>query len=207
MTNIEARSIVVKQAQQTEIFTISYNALEAIAAIGLGMASRSTSLATFGLDSLIEIGAGLILVWRLNAEQRSADAARIEFVERRAAKLVGWSLLGLAVYVAIQSVSELITQAKPDPSIWGIVLAVASLILMPFLGRRKLQLADKISSKALHADAYETIACAYLSFTLLLGLTANYLFGWWWADAIAALAMLYFIVREAREALSGEHAE
>jgi divalent metal cation (Fe/Co/Zn/Cd) transporter len=205
--NVEARSTYIQQALHVEIFTISYNALEAIAAIGLGMASRSTSLETFGLDSLIEIAAGLILLWRLKAEQRSADAERIELVERRAAKLVGWSLLALAVYVAVQSVSELIAQAKPDPSLWGIVLAVASLILMPLLGRRKLQLADKISSKALHADAYETIACAYLSFTLFLGLAANYLFGWWWADAIAALAMLYFIVREAREALSGEHDE
>jgi divalent metal cation (Fe/Co/Zn/Cd) transporter len=207
MSGVELRPRFVRQALLIEIFTISYNAFEAIAALWIGLASGSASLETFGLDSLIEIGAGLILVWRLNAEQRSADEERVELVERRATRLVGWSLLALAVYVALQSISELVTQAKPEPSLLGILLAVASLILMPLLGRRKLQLADKISSRALHADAFETIACAYLSFTLLLGLAANYFFGWWWADPLAALVMIYFIGREAREAFSAEEAE
>lgn len=207
MNAIEPRAHFVRQAIQTELFTISYNAIEAIAALTIGVISRSVSLETFGLDSLIEIGAGLVVFRRLKAEQQTADEERVELIERRAAKLVGWSLLALAVYVGIQSIGELITQAKPEPSLLGILLAVASLILMPLLGRRKLELADKISSRALHADAYETIACAYLSFTLLLGLAANYVLGWWWADAAASLVMLFFIVREAREALSGEHDE
>lgn len=97
-----------------------------------------------------------------------------------------------------------IIRDQPEASIWGIALAMALLIVMPVLAKLKLRYAERIDSRALHADAFETIACAYLSFTLLLGLGANYLFGWWWADALAALAMLYFIVREAREALAGE---
>jgi divalent metal cation (Fe/Co/Zn/Cd) transporter len=126
-------------------------------------------------------------------------------MEQRAARFVGITLLALAAYILIQSLFTLTTRAQPEASLWGIALAIASLILMPLLAKLKLQVAEKISSRALRADAFETVACAYLSFTLLLGLGANYLFGWWWADPIAALAMLYFIVREAREALSGEH--
>ncbi len=87
---------------------------------------------------------------------------------------------------------------------WGIALAIASLVIMPLVARLKLIYAERIQSRALRADAFETIVCAYLSLTLLLGLAANYILGWWWADPLAALAMLYFIVREAREALEGE---
>jgi divalent metal cation (Fe/Co/Zn/Cd) transporter len=204
MNSADVRTQYVRQAIGLEVFTIGYMIFEAIAALWIGLASRSTSLETFGLDSLIELISGSILLWRLNVEQRDHDPDRIEAVEQRASKIVGWSLIALAIYVAFQSASELIAQAKPEPNIWGILLAIASLVLMPILARFKLRAADRINSRALHADAFETIACAYLSFALLLGLAANYFFGWWWADAFAALVMLYFIVREAREALSGE---
>ena len=207
MSSVEIRSHYVRQAIGLELFTIAYMLFEAIAALWIGLASRSTSLETFGLDSLIELVSGGVLLWRLKAERHKHDPESIEVIERRAAKFVGWSLLVLAVYVGLQSLGELITQAKPEPNMWGIALAIASLIVMPVLARLKLQAADRINSRALHADAIESVACAYLSFTLLLGLAANYLLGWWWADAVAAWIMIYFIVREAREALSGEHDE
>ncbi len=179
--------------------------LEALGALLIGFLTRSASLETFGLDSVIELASGLVLLWRLNAEWKGTDAESVERVEHRAARFAGASLLLLALYVVLQSLYTLLTRAESEPSLWGIGLAVLSLAIMPVLGRLKLRAADRISSRALHADAFETIACAYLSLTLLLGLTADYLFRWWWADPLAALVMVYFIVREAREALAAEH--
>ncbi len=199
-----ARARNVRAAFALELFTLGYMVFEAAAALGIGLATRSISLETFGLDSLIEIASALVLIWRLNAERNGGQSERIELVERRAAQFVGWTLLLLAVYVLFQSLYSLIVREQPEASGWGLALALASLIVMPLLARLKLRYAERISSQALRADAVESLACAYLSLTLLLGLGANYLFGWWWADPVAALAMLYFIVREAREALSGE---
>lgn len=199
-----ARTHAVRAAFGLELFTVGYMLFEAAAALGIGLATRSISLETFGLDSLIEIASALVLIWRLNAERNHGENERIELVERRAAQFVGWTLLLLAAYVLFQSLYSLYVHAQPEASGWGLALALASLILMPILARLKLRYADRIGSQALRADAIESLACAYLSLTLLIGLGANYLFGWWWADPVAALAMLYFIVREAREALAGE---
>jgi divalent metal cation (Fe/Co/Zn/Cd) transporter len=200
----ESRLLEVSAAFSLELFTVAYMVFEASAALGIGFVTRSVSLQTFGLDSLIEIASALVLLWRLNVERRGGDSARVESMEHRAERFVGWSLLALAAYVLIQSIYSVIGREQPESSIWGIALAAASLVVMPLLAKLKLRYADRIGSRALHADAFETLACAYLSFTLLLGLGANYLLGWWWADSLAALAMLYFIVREAREALAGE---
>jgi divalent metal cation (Fe/Co/Zn/Cd) transporter len=202
---LATRARDVNRAFQLELATIAYMIFEAVAALSIGVATRSISLQAFGLDSLIEIASAAVLLWRLNAERRGADGERIEAMEHRAARFVGITLLALAAYIVLDSVYSLAAREQPEASVWGIALAILSLTLMPLLAKLKLQVAEKIASRALRADAVETIACAYLSFTLLLGLGANYLFGWWWADSLAALAMLYFIVREAREALSGEH--
>ena len=202
--NLTARARDLQTALSLEIFNVGYNIVEGILALALGIAAASLSLEAFGLDSIIEVTAGVILIWRLQVERRGGDEEQIERVEHRAEKFVGITLLALAAYVVFQSVYSLWTQQAPDTSIWGIALAIASLLIMPLIARWKLQLAERLESRALRADAFETIACAYLSGTLLLGLAANYFFGWWWADPIAALVMVYFIVREAREALAGE---
>jgi divalent metal cation (Fe/Co/Zn/Cd) transporter len=199
-----ARTRDVRTAFVLELFTLGYMIFEAAAALGIGLATRSISLETFGLDSLIEIASALVLIWRLQTERSGSAVERIEFVERRAARFVGWTLLALAAYVLFQSLYSLSIREQPGTSGWGIALALASLIVMPLLANLKLRAAERIGSRALHADAYETIACAFLAFTLLLGLTANYFLGWSWADSVAALLMLYFIVREAREALGGK---
>ncbi len=204
MNTITTRARDLRGALSLEIFTIAYMIFEAVAALGIGFATRSVSLETFGVDSLIEIASALALLWRLRAEQRGEDDARVEQIEWRAARFVGVSLLALAAYVLVQSIIGLSTRAQPETNVWGILLAVSSLIVMPLLARLKLRAADRIGSRALHADAYETVACAYLSLTLLVGLAANYFFGWWWADSVAALIMIPIIVKEGLEALRGE---
>ena len=205
VTQLRARHL--QQAIWLEWFTIAYMIFEAVAAIGLGVAAASASLEAFGFDSLIELMSASILLWRLLSEQRNADEERVEQIEQRAARLAGISLMVLAVYIVVESLYSLIASTKPAPTTWGLALAMLSLLVMPALAKLKLQVADKISSRALHADAIESVACAYLSFTLLLGLGANFLFGWWWADSLAALVMVYFIAREAKEALTPEHDE
>ncbi len=203
--NRTTRARDVQTTLGLEIFNVSYNIVEGILALTLGIAAASLSLEAFGLDSIIEVTASAILIWRLQVERRGGDAEHIERVEQRAEKFVGITLLALAAYVSLLAAYTLFTRQAPGTSVWGIGLAIASLIVMPMLARWKLRLADRIESRALRADAFETIACAYLSGTLLIGLAANYFFGWWWADPIAALVMVYFIVREAREALTGDH--
>lgn len=205
--NLTLRARDIQTALGLEIFNVGYNIVEGVLALGLGIAAASLSLEAFGLDSIIEVTAGVILIWRLNVERRGGDQEQIERVEQRAEKFVGYTLVALAVYVVVQAGITLWTRQAPEASLFGIVLAVASLVIMPLLAWWKLRLAGRIPSRALRADAFETIACAYLSGALLIGLGANYFLGWWWADPLAALVMVFFIVREAREALTGEHDE
>jgi len=114
---------------------------------------------------------------------------------------LGVTFLVLALYVTYESAKKLFLHEHPDESIIGIVLAIVSLIVMPWLAMYKKRIAAEINSRALRADALETLACSYLSLTLLVGLGANALFGWWWADPVAALGMVYFLVREGWEAI------
>jgi divalent metal cation (Fe/Co/Zn/Cd) transporter len=158
----------------------------------------SIALVGFGVDSVIESLSGGALLWRLQHHEN--DDAR----ERRALKLVGWSFLILAAYVAYESIESLIGREAPAVSWIGIVLAALSLIVMPILARAKRRVAARLGSKALEADSRQTALCAYLSAILLGGLAANAVLGWWWADPIAALVMVPIIVREGWQALRGE---
>jgi len=182
--------------------TVGYNALEGIVAIGAGLAAGSVALTGFGIDSVIEVTSGVLLWWRLRAELGSAPLGPT--VERRAARGAGFLLLALGVYIAIDSAKLLLTGSRPESSPVGMVLTVLSLIVMPLLARAKLGVAASLGSRALRADAHETIVCAWLSATTLLGLGLNAVLGWWWADPVAALAMLPLIVREGIEAWRGE---
>jgi divalent metal cation (Fe/Co/Zn/Cd) transporter len=184
-----------------EYLTIAWNVLEGFVAVLSGAVSGSIALVGFGIDSFIETSSGAILLWRLKAEHRGRDAVQ---AERRALKLVGASFMLLAAYVAFDSVKALVEKEAPDRSLVGIVLAVLSLIVMPWLARRKRSAAGDLNSAALHADSRQTSLCAYLSLILLSGLLFNALLGWWWADPVAALAMVPIIVKEGREALRGE---
>jgi divalent metal cation (Fe/Co/Zn/Cd) transporter len=184
--------------------TLAYNVLEAAVAIFSGVRARSVALVGFGLDSVIECAAALSLLWRLSAESRGASRHALESAERRVHRFVGVTFLLLALYVVTQSAWVLLGRNAPGESLVGLFLAGASLIVMPVVSLFKLRAARKIGSGALRAEAKETLACSYLSFTLFLGLLANAVAGWWWADPVAALLMVPWLIREGREGVRGE---
>ena len=184
-----------------ELVTIVWMVIEASVALSVGFATRSVSLQGFGLDSIVELIAGGILLWRLLIEQRGGSTERIEVAERRASWVTAISLFALAVYIVGDSAFAFVTRTQPEASWWGVGLALAAAIIMPLLWQGKLRVAKRIESAALKADAACSVTCAYMSLTLLAGLLLNRLFGWWWADPLAALALVYFLVQEGREAL------
>ena len=200
-----SREALLRRRIVLEGLTVGYNALEGIVAIVAGLAAGSVALTGFGIDSVIEVTSGALLWWRLRAELGSAPLGLT--VERRAARGAGLLLLGLALYIVVESVRDLWTGQHPETSAIGIVLTSLSLIVMPLLARAKLRTAGELDSRALRADAHETIVCAWLSATTLLGLGLNAVLGWWWADPVAALAMLPLIVREGIEAWKGDEGE
>ncbi len=190
-------------AKQLVFVTMVYNLLEAGLALWSGIRAGSIALVGFGLDSVIELAAALVLFRRLHLETAGAEPEMVERSERRVQRFVGATFMVLAVYVTLQSAWTLFLQDAPSESLIGIVLAGFSLVIMPLVSIGKLRAADKLQSKALRAEAKETLACSYLSFTLLLGLAANAWIGWWWADPVAALLMVPWLVKEGLEGIRG----
>jgi len=205
--SIDATSPVYSRARQLrlgiwiEALSFAWMIVEASIAITAGLLARSVSLEGFGFDSIVELVAGGVLLWRLTIEQRGASLASVERAERRAAWITAISLFVLAFYIVADSGFSLLARSHPHVSWWGIGLAIAAAVTMPLLWQGKLRVARRIDSAALKADAVCSVTCAYMSFTLLAGLLLNTLFGLWWADSLAALALVYFIVQEGREAL------
>jgi divalent metal cation (Fe/Co/Zn/Cd) transporter len=187
--------------------TMVYNLAEAGVAIGSGIAAGSIALIGFGLDSVIELCAATLLLWRLRVQARGADAERVERTERTVRRFVGLTFFALALYVLIQSAWTLWQKDAPGESMVGIALAALSLVVMPLVSWGKLKAARVLGSAALRAEAKETLACAYLSFTLLAGLVANAALGWWWADPVAALLMVPWLIKEGVEGVRGEEDE
>jgi len=195
------RASLVRRGRMLEYFTITYNSLEGLIAVVAGLMAGSIALLGFGFDSLIEVTSGAALVWRLHSD---ADESRRERVEAITLRIVGVCFLLLAAYVSYDSIKSLIWREHPRESIPGIVLAIASLIVMPLLVRAKRKVARGINSAALMADSKQTQLCTYLSAILVGGLLLNALLGWWWADPVAALIMVPIIVKEGIEGLRGE---
>lgn len=195
------RTSLVKRGRYLEYFTIGYNSLEGLIAVVAGLVAGSIALVGFGFDSLIEVTSGAALLWRLHAD---VDEERRERVEAISLRIVGVCFVVLGIYVTYDSVKALIRREAPEESLVGIVLAAVSLVVMPLLVRAKRRVARAISSGALMADSKQTELCTYLSAILLAGLLLNALFGWWWADPIAALIMVPIIAKEGVEALRGE---
>lgn len=187
-----------RKALRLEYTLISYNILEGIIAVAAGWRAGSVALIGFGLDSGIEVLAAGILVWRLWHRGSVDEESRRE---RKALQGVGLTFFLLATYILYEAMGTLLRREPPQTSWIGILLAIASLLVMPLLGLSKRKVALRMGSRALAADALETLICAYLSFTLLLGLGLNALRGWWWADPLAALAMVGYIVKEGWEAI------
>lgn len=187
-----------KKGLLLEYFTVAYNTLEAVAAIVFGKIANSIALIGFGLDSIMESLSGIVLIWRLHKHGKISEDEE-EKVERKAMKFVAATFFLLGAYVLYQSLKKLVTREIPDPSLPGIILAVVSIIVMPFLGFQKMKTGKQIKSQALIADAKETFACALMSIALLLGLSLNYALGLWQADAVAGLVIVIFLIREGRE--------
>ena len=187
--------------------TLAYNVAEGCLALYSGWQANSIALIGFGLDSWIEVAAAAMLLWRLRLEFAGVDPETLEAGEHRVLRFVGVTFLLLALYVVGQASWTLWRREAPDESFLGIGLAVASLLIMPLVAWGKLRSASVISSSALRAEAKETLACCYLSLALLLGLAANALGGWWWADPVAGLLMVPWLVREGLEAVRGDACE
>lgn len=195
------REALVRRGLLLNYATIGYNALEAIVSILAGIVAGSVALVGFGLDSVIEVTSAVAARWRLRAD---ADVSRREAAERGSLKIIGLSFLALAAYVAYESVSSLWNHETPDRSIPGIGILALSVIVMPWLSRQKRRVAQELESISLEADATQTSLCAYLSAIALAGVGFNALFGFWWADPLAALVMVPIIAREGVDGMRGE---
>lgn len=200
------RQETVRAGVRVELVSIGWMIAEAAIGIGAGLIAQSVLLSAFGLDSLIELATGGALLWRLLTEAHGASLERVERVENRAAWIVGISLVSLCVYIVATSLLTLLVGVHAKESLVGIALAITALAIMPLLARRKRTLGAKLDSAALRGDAACSITCAYMAGALLVGLILNAALGWWWADSLAALALLWWLIPEAREALEGARA-
>ncbi len=189
----------VRRGVLLEYITIGYTSLEAVVGFIAGWMAGSVALMTFGVDSAIELISAGVLVWRLHND----EPARREFKERQTLTVVGASFIALAAYIAYESVSTLLRHEAPEHTIVGILLVSGAVALMPILARLKRSLGSSIGSASLSADAAQSTLCAYLSGITLAGLVLNAALGWWWADSVAALAMIPIILRESVEAFQG----
>src|SRR5213595_1138170 len=210
-----SRAEAVRLALLLTYVTLGWMTIEGAASLLLGWASKSLLLEAFGIDSVIELFSAAVLLWRLRIEASgTATSQHVNFVEDRAARLVGYSLYALIAYVILNSgyglfIAKRITDTHE--SVWGIFIGAVAKVGMPILAGYKLKVAARLNSRALRADAIESITCGYLSIVLMTGLAATRLLGWWWLDSVAALALIPFLVKEARAAIAGDeccsHAE
>lgn len=195
------RSMLARRGRRLEYFTIGWNCIEGTVAIAAGILAGSVSLVGFGVDSFIEMVSGSAVLWRMSID---ADRHRREAVEQRSLRIVGACFLALAAYVAYEAVRDLIGHEAAARSLPGILLACASLVVMPLLSRAKRRVGTAMDSRAMHADAKQTEFCTYLSAILLGGLLLNLLLSWWWADPVAALIMVPIIAKEGIDGLRAD---
>jgi divalent metal cation (Fe/Co/Zn/Cd) transporter len=196
----------IRAGVRLEILTVVWMLIEAVVGIAAGVLASSVLLTAFGFDSVIELISGGTLLWRLNTEARGGSLAHVELSELRAAWITGLLLLLLCLYVVVTSAVSVVLAIHPESSILGLLFALSAVVFMPMLAWRKRVIAGRIDSAALRSDAACSITCAYMAGALLVGLLLNELFGWWWADVIAALGLLAWLIPETREALSNARA-
>jgi divalent metal cation (Fe/Co/Zn/Cd) transporter len=190
---------LVKRARMLAWLGIGWHGIEAAIAIAAGVVAGSIALVGFGADSLIESAAGFILLWRFASSRSGSDRA-----EERAQRLIALTFYLLAAYVAVEAVRSLVEGHHAEVSWIGIALAAFTLVTMPMLAVAKTRVAERLGSSATKAEGRQNMVCAYLSAALLIGLSANALGGWWWADPAAALVIAGVAVREGREAWRGD---
>ena len=190
---VAARHSTVRQGILLSYATIGYNSLEAIGSLIAGLLSGSVALVGFGIDSVIEVIASVAAQWRLRTD---ADLSRRPKSELLTLRIVGWCFIALAIYVTVDGLKSLYLAEEPERTWFGLVILALSVIVMPVLASAKRRVAIKMQSTALESEAKQTSLCAYLSVIALGGVGLNALFGWWWADPLAALAMVPIIVKE-----------
>jgi divalent metal cation (Fe/Co/Zn/Cd) transporter len=193
-----------------EVTTVAWMIAEAMLAISAGIMARSVLLTAFGFDSVIEVLSGVVLLRRLTFEARGGSSDRIESMERSTARVSGILLVALCIYVIVSSGAGLVAGLKPAVSVLGIAVAVAALVVMPLLALAKSRANRHIGSASLRADIAETITCAYMAAVTLAGIALSSWLGIWWLQYVAAIALLIWLVPEAREALeaaAGEHVD
>jgi len=189
----------IKKARLLSWITVVYNILEGVVSIFAGIIAGSIALWGFGLDSFVESLSGFIMVWRFSGKNSSLT----EEIEGKAEKMIGVTFFILGFYILYESVSKLVRFEKPEPTLFGIAIAVISIITMPVLYYFKMNTGKALGSKSLIADAKETLACIMLSVSLLTGLGLNWLWGLWWADPAAGIVIVIFLLKEGREIFSG----
>lgn len=199
------RTALIRRARWLAIFTVVWNLAEGVVAMVGASIDGSRALIGFGVDSFVESISAAIVIWRLGAEQR--DPHRAEQVEQRALTAIGVAFFLLAAVVAFEATRSLLAGERPDASAIGIGLTVVSLIVMPVLARSKRRVGRALESRSVEADSQQTVACVYLSAVVLVGLVLNALFGWWWADPVAALGVAGFLVREGLATLRADHVD
>jgi divalent metal cation (Fe/Co/Zn/Cd) transporter len=193
----QRRSVLTRQIRWLVAATITYNVIEAIVAITAGTRASSTALIGFGLDSIVEVSSAAAVAWQFSA----TDPERRE---RTALRIIAFSFFALAAYVSIESSRALLGADRAEHSTIGLALAALSLLVMPLLSTAQRRAGRELGSASAIADSKQTLLCTYLSAVLLVGLGVNTLFGWWWADPIAALIIAAVAVKEGREAWRGE---
>jgi divalent metal cation (Fe/Co/Zn/Cd) transporter len=203
-TTLFDRAATANRGRRLEYFTIAWNTLEGLIAIVAGAIAGSISLVGFGLDSFVEVTSGSILLWRMSVD---ADVRQRERNEQRALSVIGVCFLLLAIFIAYESIADLVSKRAPERSVAGIALACVSVVVMPILSKAKKKVGRALGSAAMHADAKQTEFCTYLSAILLAGLLLNALFGLWWADPVAALTMAPIIAKEGIAGLQGKTCE
>ncbi len=185
------------------LVTIVYNFVEGVIALWSGIAAGSIALVAFGADSYIEVAAASLVLWRLGI----ADIEYAEVVEQRVVRFIGWTFLVLSAAIVFQSAWAIVQRSGAEESLVGIGLAIASVTLMPLVAVWKLRIAAKGNLRSIAIEAKETVACSALSLTLLIGLVANAALGWWWLDAVTALLLVPWLLREGLEGIRGEECE
>jgi divalent metal cation (Fe/Co/Zn/Cd) transporter len=194
-------SSTLGQARLAQALTIAWMVIEAVVAVGSGLAAHSLALTAFGFDSLIELFSSAVVLRRLIARSASEERGSSTPGERTASRLVGIALYLLIAYIVVAAGVGLFVHVRPEASPLGIGLVVAALAVMAVLWRWRLALADRLGSPALRGDAACSVVCLYLAAATLMGLAVNGLLGWWWADPIAGLALIFWIRGEAAEAI------
>ncbi len=189
-----------RTAKSLLLFTIIYNVAEGVIAISAGIAAGSISLVAFGADSYLEVAAASVVYWRLTSNNPDPEGKTEERIER----FIGWTFLALAFAVVVQVVFSIANSTGASESIVGIALAIASATIMPAVAIWKLRLAADLDLRSLAAEAKETLACSYLSITLLVGLTFNALLGWWWLDPLTALLLVPWLIKEGLEGIRAD---